>query len=88
MTTRSRQPWTADDVPVCNCAGCWALLLGTVPPDRAKDFVGILKTCPKFVPRLTVAGRVKDRPYCRICLPSALVRVAPEGTRSEPVPAH
>lgn len=54
----------ADDLAVCNCAGCRCLLHGE---NQAAAFAaGTLKTLATIPPR--VAKRVNDRPLCGKCI--------------------
>jgi hypothetical protein len=54
----------ADDVKLCNCAGCDAELLG----ESMREWRAGLKRRDKEVQPPVVADRVYGRPYCRACL--------------------
>lgn len=63
-----REPWTYDDIPVCNCAGCGTELLGEIPPDREKDVRELAKRRTPSVPKKGVHTRTNGRPYCKHCV--------------------
>lgn len=67
MTTPQREPWTVEDIPVCNCAGCGRELLGAIPHYRAKELKSLLANKPRGIPRRSVTARLDGRPYCRVC---------------------
>lgn len=52
----------ADDVKVCNCAGCGEELLGRAHEFRRDELPFPYRNMPG------VRGRIHDRPYCGPCL--------------------
>lgn len=55
---------TADDLIVCDCAGCGKELLS---PRQWRDVAEGLAVTDVLLPE-RVAARVAGRPYCRACL--------------------
>lgn len=70
-----------DVLKFCNCAGCNRLLLGL----SCKDFVRRMTPEEKNKLQLPafVAGRIKGRPYCVLCLSEPTPDLPSKGTGKE-----
>ena len=66
-----REPWTYDDIPLCNCGGCRMELLGYIPADREAEVKKIANDRRGAVPKRTVHRRVtvglREVPMCKFC---------------------